>query len=151
MACKDFKKQIIAECQRIVNDKLKALENELVLLAKDIAEDTKSSAGDKFETGREMTNIEREKISAQVSEYKKSINLLANIRPGERESIVHGTLIETNKNWIFLAISIGPVKVGDQTVLVISALAPLGEAFMNKKVKSTVKFNGIEYAIKAIC
>jgi hypothetical protein len=151
MACKDFKIQVVAECQRILTVKLDELQGELIHLAKDIAEDTKSSAGDKFETSREMANIEREKIFGQVSDYKKSLNFLSNIRPGDREQVVHGKLIETNKSWIFLAVSIGPVKVADQTVLVISALAPLGEAFMDKKVKEKVNFNGIDYIIKSIC
>lgn len=151
MACKEFKKEVITECQRIITGKLNELQEELIHLAKDIAEDTKSSAGDKFETSREMANIEREKIFAQVSDYKRSLNVLANIRHGDREQVVHGKLIETNKNWIFMAISIGPIRVADQTVLVISAMAPLGEAFMDKKVKEKVNFNGIDYVIKSIC
>ncbi len=60
--CKELKEKIIKECKAILSKKLELIEVELGHLSQSIAEDTKSSAGDKYETSREMANLEKGKL-----------------------------------------------------------------------------------------
>ncbi len=46
-------------------------------LEESLENESKSSAGDKYETGREMINYEFEKLSGQLKEFKKLQDTLA--------------------------------------------------------------------------
>ena len=150
MEIEDFKHIVIEECTKILKDRISAIELELKFLLKDIAEDTKSSAGDKYETSREMANIERGKQESQLAITRKSLNILKNARQTKKEIIAGGNLIRTDKNWIFLSISLGPVTVNNEVVLVITPLSPLGSSFIDLRPGEIVKFNKQDYTIEAI-
>jgi len=150
MEIEDFKHIVIEECTKILKERISAIELELKFLLKDIAEDTKSSAGDKYETSREMANIERGKQESQLAITRKSLNILKNARHTKKEIIAGGNLIRTDKNWIFLSISLGPVTVNNEVVLVITPLSPLGSSFIDLRPGEIVKFNKQDYTIEAI-
>ena len=151
MDCKKTKSKIIATCKSLLADKLETMENELRLLALDVAADTKSSAGDKFETSREMTNAEREKISGQVVLAKKQLGILSSIENNNTDQVGSGNLIETNKALIFISISLGVVELDKLKVMVISPLSPLAQALIDAKKGDKVNFNSVNYQIKTIC
>ncbi len=151
MDCKKTKSKIIATCKSLLEDKLETMENELRLLALDVAADTKSSAGDKFETSREMTNAEREKISGQVVLAKKQLGILSSIENNNTDQVGSGNLIETNKALIFISISLGVVELDKLKVMVISPLSPLAQALIDAKKGDKVNFNSVNYQIKTIC
>jgi transcription elongation GreA/GreB family factor len=151
MDCKKIKLQVIAQCKSLLEDKLETLENELKLLAQDVAADTKSSAGDKFETSREMTNAEREKISGQVVLIKKQLGILSTIQTVGADKVGSGNLVETSQALIFVSISLGVIEVDATKVMVISPISPLAQALIDAEVGNQISFNGINYKIKTIC
>lgn len=146
----DLKEKILEACKSEILEKLTILEKELKYLSHDIAQDTKSSAGDKFETSREMANAEIDKLQGQVNSMTKAVTQL-NILPVSRNSnIGSGTLIKTDKAWIYISVSLGQLKVNGEQVLVISPAAPLSQILMGKKVNEKVTFNKMSYLIKDI-
>ncbi len=116
-----------------------------------IAEDTKSSAGDKYETSREMANLEKEKLHAQALGFKNSLASLSALPQSLSAKVDIGSLIQTNKEWIHLSISLGQLDVDGEKVLVISPLAPLAKLIMGKEKGETVTFRNINYQIVNIC
>jgi len=146
-----IKKKLLAQCQEIIQDKLDILVEEMNHLAKDIEEDTKSSAGDKYETSRAMANLEREKLYLQIMEYRKSIALLNSLTLSRSSIIGLGSLVKTNNEWIYLAISLGQLQVEKHTILVVSPVTPLGKEFMNKSIGDTVSFNNKSYKVIDTC
>ena len=71
-------------------------------------EETKSSAGDKYETTREMIQQEIEKHSSSLAEAVKQKQFLQQITTGKRyEKIQPGSLVITDKNNFYIAISAG--------------------------------------------
>src|SRR5690349_15598667 len=59
--------------------------------------DTKSSMGDKYETTREMMQIEIEKLSLQLAEIQKNLALLNSLNPHQKYTeAVGGSLVETD-------------------------------------------------------
>lgn len=151
MDCKKIKSKIIAHCKALLEDKVLLMEQELKLLAQDVAGDTKSSAGDKFETGREMTNAEREKIFEQVILIKKQLELLSGIENNNTNTVGYGNLVETDRALIFISISLGIVEFDTQKVMVISPLSPLAQALTDAKTGESPIFMKVTYKIKSIC
>ena len=151
MDCKKTKSKIIAYCKDLLENKLDTLGNELKLLAQDIADDTKSSAGDKFETGREMTNAEREKISVQVVLIQKQLGILGSIEHNKTTMVGTGNLIETDRELIFISISLGQIEIEKSKVMVISPVSPLAQVLIDTKKGEKISFNGRSYQIKSIC
>ena len=151
MDCNEFKGRIIAQCADIFQRKLVVIKDELKHLSEAIAEDTKSSAGDKYETGREMANLEKEKLHVQALGFKKSLTTLAILPQNVSNKIGHGSLLQTDKVWIFLSISMGQLEVDGEKVLVISPLAPLAQLLMGKEKGETITFRGKNYHISGIC
>ena len=151
MSCNELKGKIIEHCKDIFQRKLLIINDELKHLSEAIAEETKSSAGDKYETGREMANLEKEKLHAQALGFKNSLASLNALPERVSTKTDIGSLIKTNKEWIHLSISLGQLEVNSEKVLVISPLAPLAQLMMGKEKGETVTFREIEYQIIDIC
>ncbi|MEN8248598.1 MAG: hypothetical protein ABFS32_06675 [Bacteroidota bacterium] len=149
--CKDFKLKILDTCKNEILDKLTIIEKELKYLHYDIAEDTKSSAGDKFETSREMANAEVDKLQSQVFTMNKSMTMLNTIPLEPKPDIGLGSLFRTENSWIFISVSLGQLKIETENILVISPSAPLAKQFIGKIANDEVSFNGNSYFIKHVC
>jgi len=83
-----------------------------------LTSNTKSSAGDKHETGRAMAQLEQEKLSSQLGQLTLLKEALAKIEPDEKhESIQFGSLIKTGNGYFFLSIGLGKISLDDLTGL----------------------------------
>ena len=105
--------------------------------------DTKSSAGDKFETGREMMQREMDKISATLDQYKNQVSLLSKINLHRNYPVVDlGGLIATDQGIYYLSIGLGKIEINSEFIFAISLDSPIGQLFKGKKVGDTVEFRG---------
>lgn len=146
-----LKEDIIVVCEQHLKDKVQSLTNMVLELSDSANNETKSSAGDKHETGRAMMQLEQEKLGKQLKEAEEQLAEFQKTGPGKLNlSIGQGSLIETDKGCFFIAGSIGKIQVNDKTVFVVSQRSPLALAFIGKKQKDTVVFNGVSYRINTI-
>ena len=112
---------------------------------------TKSSAGDKFETGRAMMQAEEDRNTVQLAKALALQNDLAKVnRFATSETAVLGSLVMTNKGPYFLSIGIGKVKLDSTTYFAISLESPIGQLLFGKKVGDKVSFRGNEIVIKQL-
>jgi hypothetical protein len=146
----ELKEKIIAHCREILEQKLAIINKELEHLSQAIADDTKSSAGDKYETSREMANLEKGKLQAQVLGFGKMLATLGALSMATSDKVEAGSLIKTDKEWIFLAVSLGQIEVADKTILAISPVAPLAQLMMDKKEGVVIAFRNIKYNLISI-
>jgi hypothetical protein len=103
--------------------------------------DTKSSAGDKFETGREMMQREMDKISTTLDQYKNQLNLLSKINLHRNYPVVDlGGLISTDQGIYYLSIGLGRIEINSEQIYAISLDSPIGQLFKGKRVGDTVNF-----------
>jgi len=113
--------------------------------------ETKSSAGDKFETGREMMQREMDKISATLDQYKNQVNLLSKINLHRNYPVVDlGGLIATDQTNYFLSIGLGKVEINGENIMVISLDSPIGQLLKGKRAGDTVEFRGKTLKINQI-
>ncbi len=146
-----FKEDIIATCENHLKDKVRSLTAMVLELSDSANNETKSTAGDKHETGRAMMQLEQEKLGKQLKEAEDQ---LAEFQKTDLNKPAHaigqGSFVETNKGHFFIAGSIGKIQVKDKTIFVISHRSPLALVLNGKKQKDTVVFNGVSYIINAI-
>jgi len=105
--------------------------------------ETKSSAGDKFETGREMMQREMDKISATLDQYKNQVNLLSKINLHRNYPVVDlGGLIATDQGIYYLSIGLGKIEINSEIIYAISLDSPIGQLLKGKRAGDTVEFRG---------
>ncbi len=112
---------------------------------------TKSSAGDKFETGRAMMQAEEERNRVQLAKaIALQNNLLQVNRFNTSESVVLGSLVVTNQGAYFLSIGIGKIILEGTTYFAISVESPIGQLLFGKKVGESISFREKKIIIKQI-
>lgn len=146
-----FKQQIIAACNTHLSQKITSLQSMLNDVEESTNSETKSTAGDKHETGRAMMQLEREKLGQQLLDAETQLSDFQKIDFNKTfPSASQGCLLQTNKGWFFIATAIGRITVKEQTVFVISPASPLGKCFNELPSKCSITFNQINYTIENI-
>ena len=138
-----MKEALVTFCSAYIDDKIEAQQKLIDQAKSALYAEGKSSAGDKHETGRAMAQLEMEKAGSQYQELLKLKQIVNRLGKGQGRSDQIGldTLVETDKGFFFLAISIGPVKIEENTIVVISPQSPLGAGFIGKNIGETNSFN----------
>ena len=148
MTDNDFKHTLFLFCQIFVEDRIGRIQNNISDIQEAMVSETKSSAGDKHETGRAMLQLEREKLGKQLSEIEKVRQILSKVPIAKKTSTVGlGDLVKTSKADYYLAISAGEFKEKGQSVFCISIATPIGKMLVGKSAGDIVIFNGQEIEI----
>ena len=106
-------------------------------------QETKSSAGDKYETSREMIQFESDKLESQFNKTKLQLHEINAINTEKKiESVTQGALVKTNLNTLFFSIPLGNFKFEEQELFLLSMASPMGQILRNKKLGDKVSFNG---------
>ena len=114
-------------------------------------EETKSSAGDKFETTREMMTQEIEKGTALLSKLSEDRNrLLSLLQNDSTETVQQGSVVITNSGKFYVGVSIGAVTMNGEKYQTISSSSPIGQLLLNKKAGDKFRLNNKEYVIEEI-
>lgn len=135
-----------------INQKIEGVKNALLNHKEGLNSESKSSAGDKHNTSRAMMHLEEEKLSKQLSQYLLLKKVLFSINPeGSAQEITLGSLVNTNRGWVFLSVALGQLKVNAENVMVISLASPIGAAMKGLKAGSSFVFNQINWEIYSVC
>jgi len=138
-----IKEALFSQCEAFVNKRFHTVETIISSNQKALYSETKSSAGDKHETGRSMLQLEMEKTGKQLVEISKMRETLAKIDISKTTKFAHlGSLIYTEKNNYFLSISAGLLTVKKDNYFAISVSSPIGKLFLGKQEKEVIFFNG---------
>ncbi len=111
----------------------------------------KSSAGDKYETGRAMGHLQQEMHARQLTEYVKE---LATLHSVDTEKLFSegkaGAFLQGEDFAFFIAAGLGKHVIGGQTVFFLSPQAPLAKLLQNKKPGDHITFNNINTTIQVV-
>lgn len=146
-----MKDEVYAHCQRFVTGKITMIQEAIQSVQESLGSESKSTAGDKHETGRAMLQLEREKLGKQLFEAERMKRTLQKVVLKNNAKVVTiGSLIETEGPFYFIAISAGRFISGKTEIYCISSLSPLAQLFLGKKAGDSVKFNQREHRIVTI-
>lgn len=137
------KQQLYKQCQEFVNNKLQTIEKTIKSNQQALQSETKSSAGDKHETGRAMLQLEMEKAGQQfkvVSEMKQQLDRID--ISFVSKNIRLGSIVKTSMATYFIAIGAGQLTVDDDIYFAISSNSPIGKLLLGKQENDKIEFNG---------
>ncbi len=146
----NIKQELYNACLAYVQRSIDAAQqgiNEAQQAAKD---DTKSSAGDKYETGREMAQQESNRNMAQLHEANKLKVQLQQVPVTPSATVESGSIVITNSGNFYIAISAGTLQAEGATYFAISLASPIGQKMKGLKAGDSFSLNGKSYTIKEV-
>jgi len=115
-----------------------------------IQQETKSSAGDKYETQREMLQADIRRSEHQLNESTNHLDIIDHLFDFHGKIII-GTMVELKQEkqnmLIFIGPAIGDVIVNQTKIKTVSQASPFGHLLMGKTIGDTIIFNQKSFSI----
>ena len=117
--------------------------------------DTKSSMGDKYETGREMLQQEINNLQVQLNEVLKQQDFLKTsfdkLRMTKKfDKAEKGAIVKTERGLFFISVSLGEINFDNQKIICISPESPLAKAMNGKQKGDVFSLNNMNQKILII-
>ena len=90
------------------------------------------------------------RFEKMLSEAEENLSFLMNEKESSHDMIEKGSVIETDKNFLFVGISVPVFEVNGKEVISFSDNAPIFEGFKGKKIGDRVKIGENLYTIQSI-
>lgn len=146
-----IKSQVLKALKDDLQKKVNMSSQEIDSIRESRNSDTKSSAGDKFETGRAMAQMELDKMERTLARNSKLLQDLELINLDKQYNKVEfGSLVKTNKGNYLASFALGKITLEQIDYYAISLASPIGQVLMQKKVGETLSFQGREIIINEI-
>jgi len=143
---------IYSELEKILDEKIREAEYAIASAIESRNNDTKSSAGDKYETGRAMMQMEIEHSEMQLRKtLEQKAELLKIDLHHQFTKCFTGSLVITDNGNYFISIGLGRIIAADNNYYSISLASPIGIALNGKSAGDTFIFQGKEIKIKSVC
>jgi transcription elongation GreA/GreB family factor len=147
-----IKQSLFERCQSYVQQRIDTARQAMQSAQESANMEEKSSAGDKYETGRAMAQLERDRHAQLLAEALKLSQDLAKINVEKQyETVQPGSLIVTNRGIFFISTSVGKLTLDGQDYFAISSAAPIGQALAGKRAGESATFNRMTYQIERVC
>ncbi|MDQ0782705.1 hypothetical protein [Chryseobacterium sp. W4I1] len=143
------KQELLNSIKTKITDKIQSFEN-LIAETRASSNDTKSSMGDKYETGREMLQQEINNLQRQLNEALIQQSVIQKISAEPSVKAQGGALIKTDKGLFYITVSAGEIISEGKKIMTISAESPLAKAMSGKKEHENFTVNNITQVIKTI-
>lgn len=146
-----FKQRVLAEFRLALSARRDEALHELALLDEAAAAETKSSAGDKYETAREMIGQSRSLQERGRSEAQAGLDWLSALDAVRlRESVGAGALVKSDLGLHLLGVLTLSVRIDEEIVQGITPASPLGQVLKGKKAGDAFAWRGRDVTIRSI-
>lgn len=143
-----LKQKAKVACLEKLQIRLQVCHKKLNEIQADLANETKSSAGDKYETGRAMLQIEREKLGKQLAELEQLEQVLFSISTEQKHHKIQlGSFVKTTQHNYFISVSLGQVELDGFSFYAISKQTPIAKVLLGKLAGEQVKFRDQSFEI----
>lgn len=122
-------------CIALLEERIMGAEKAMQQAQESANSEDKSSAGDKYETGRAMSQIARDMNAKQLKTAQDDLKELRKYDPANAlHAVAKGALIFTeNGPTVYIATGIGLISFDSHKIAVISSQSPLATQLMNKR------------------
>ena len=146
-----IKQQLYLKCQYWLQNRLRIVEISMSDIYNNLESETKSTAGDKHETGRAMLHLEREKLGHQLAIIKNQLQAFNKINlEAQTSRVILGSLVYTTQANYFISVSMGELKTDKIRAYAISPISPIGQLLMSKVVNDMIYYNNEKIKILKI-
>jgi len=147
----DIKSKLHEACMEFVKKRIKNAEEAIVSYQEAANEESKSSAGDKYVTGRAMMQREVENLSVQLNEARKLEEILINMNPkNAHNEVTKGALVNTTQGDYYVAVSAGQLKIDDNTYFAVTPASPIGTKMEGLRAGDSFELNNKKITIKEV-
>ena len=147
----DIKEKLYQLCIAYVQSRMRASEEAIAEAQQAANNDTKSSAGDKYETGREMAQQETNRNLAQLNEANKLMVVLNQLSvKSTSQKAEPGSLVITSNGNFYISISAGILEIDGKNYFAVSPASPIGIKLKGMGAGDEFNLNGKNYQIQSI-
>lgn len=134
-------------CLNIIEEKLENYQSDLAYLQQSANEETKSSMGDKYETGRSMVQQEINKLSGRLAELDKLRKMLQMVSGKNTDKVSVGSFVKCDRGNYYVAVSLGQLKMKNLEFIAISQATPLAQKMIGLGPGDHFELNKSKYRI----
>lgn len=146
-----FKKLVKAECIKQINQRITNAKAAIAQAQDNANSNDKSTAGDKYEISRAMGQLDSDMNSKQLNEAEQELNYLEKIDVSKLEDTIKiGSVFELSGILFFVAIGLGPLKIDDKRVMVVSSRSPFYENIKTMQAGQVFEFQDKMDEIKMV-
>jgi transcription elongation GreA/GreB family factor len=137
----ELKLQLYKHCLDYVNHQIDIINRALDDAQSAANDETKNSAGDKYETGRAMKQRESELLVTRLNDVHALQKTLHHIDISKNfDTVKSGALITTSMGIFFIAISADEIVINGEEYCFISQESPIGAAMLHCKAGESFRF-----------
>lgn len=132
----------------MLDEKVAAAQRDLIAATESRNSDTKSSAGDKHETGRAMMQREVDNAGLQ---FQKALHLKNDLEQidfdTKHNEVQPGSLVITDRGNFIFSVALGKISFADTEFYAISSASPIGQALIGTERGGKSAFQGKEIQV----
>lgn len=145
------KQQLFEQCKTILLARIADGEKAMQDAQEAANSEGKSSMGDKYETGRAMSQLARDMSAKQVFENKQElINLLKLENTKTDKTIIQGSVVMANGKLFYIAVGLGVINFNEIQITVLSTKAPLAQLMLGKKAGDFFELNKKKFVLEIV-
>ena len=146
-----FKMLLKDKCIFLIRERMDSLRMAMNVAQDASNEETKSSAGDKYETSRAMEHLEKDMYARQLAETGKEMASLMSIDCSVLyTSVSPGSFVRCENISYFILSGMGKIDIKGELIYAISPNAPVAKSLLGKKKDDFVSINNGMQQIKEV-
>jgi hypothetical protein len=146
-----LKQQLLEMCRQAQESRIAYARKAMEEAQQAANQEERSTAGDKYDTSRAMSQNLRDMNARQWQEALKEMAFLQQINPDQLFTQAGpGSVVKTSMGNYFIAISGGPYVVGKEKYFAVSPASPIGELLLNRKKGESFVFRGKTVAVTEV-
>lgn len=148
---KQIKQQLHTLCLAYIDERIKGANQAIQFAQASANEETKSSAGDKYETGRAMAQLEIEKNNTQLVEAQRLKQILLQLDPIKtNDTVQSGSLVITNQGNFYISIPAGQFTIESKIYFAVSPSSPIAQKLLGLKAGDQFSFNKTQFIVEHV-
>ena len=138
-----YKQRLKAECVALLRERVDTARQAMEAAQESANNEGKSSAGDKYETGRAMSQIDRDRSAGQMDDAIQEMLKLQSMDAEKLyDEVSNGAVVLSGDTVYFIATGLGVIRHEGEKVVILSPRSPLSNLLRGKMKGDQVDFNG---------
>lgn len=137
-----IKNELVSKLKELIQEKLNFLKLSIDTAQESANSEEKSSAGDKYETGRSMSQLNKNMYTVQLVEAEREWAIFNQIDFETTNKFIKiGNAVICNHGNYFISLSAGKINIKGRDFICISSHSPIAKILIGKKKKDKATFN----------
>ena len=145
-----YKQGLKSLCVSMLRERVETAKEAMQAAQDSANNEDKSSAGDKYEVGRAMSQIDRDLSAGRMEAIQELLKLESIDADKPYEEVNNGAVVICGDTVYFIATGLGVITYEGGKVIVLSPKAPLSNLLRGKVIGDNVTFNGKSFEITEV-